>query len=77
MRGRYQGLFSMVWGLAMALSPVFGGQMMHHLGAPALWFACLAISALIALGHLVCASSRRKQIAVVLPSRLIDRAAAS
>jgi MFS family permease len=63
MRGRYQGVFSMVWGLGMTLSPIVGGQVMHLLGAPTLWGGCLVMSVLVAGGHLLAARSRRARVA--------------
>jgi MFS family permease len=65
LRGRYQGAFSMAWGLAMALSPVAGGQVMHRLGAPVLWWSCLALGTLVAAGHLLSSGARRRRLAEV------------
>jgi len=62
LRGRYQGMFSMVWGLSMTLSPIVGGQLMHRLGSPALWAACFVASALVATGHLLSARARRRAV---------------
>ena len=62
LRGRYQGAFSMVWGMSMSFSPIVGGQVMEHLGAPALWAVCLAIGLLVAVGHLVAAPARRRRL---------------
>lgn len=61
LRGRYQGVFSMTWGLGMGLSPIVGGQVMHRLGAPALWWGCLGAGALVAVGHLLSAGARRER----------------
>jgi predicted MFS family arabinose efflux permease len=55
----------MAWGLGMGLSPIVGGQVMHHLGAPALWWGCLAAGVLVAAGHLVTAEPRRRRLAAV------------
>lgn len=63
LRGRYQGAFSMTWGLAFTLSPVVGGGLLAGLGAPALWLACLAAAALVALGHLAAGPARRRRLA--------------
>jgi MFS family permease len=63
LRGRYQGAFSMTWGLGMALSPVVGGQVMHRLGAPVLWIGCLAVGAAVAVLHLATAGPRRRRLA--------------
>jgi MFS family permease len=65
LRGRYQGLYSMVWGLGMMLSPVVGGQVMHRFGAPALWGGCLVAGFAVALGHLLSAGARRRRLAEV------------
>jgi len=65
LRGRYQGLYSMVWGAAMMLSPVAGGQLMHRFGAPVLWVTCLAAALAVALGHLLAAARRRRRLAEV------------
>lgn len=65
LRGRYQGIFSMVWGTAWTLSPILGGQVMHHLGARTLWALCLALGLLVAAGHLAAAPARRRRLAEV------------
>jgi len=62
-RGRYQGAFAMVWGLSMGCSPILGGQVIEHLGAPALWLLCVAIGGLVAAGHLAAAPARRRRLA--------------
>jgi MFS family permease len=63
LRGRYQGAFSMTWGLGMTLSPIAGGEVIQRLGAPALWGACLATAVLVALGHLAAGGPRRRRLA--------------
>jgi len=75
LRGRYQGAFTMTWGLAMTLSPVVGGQVMRRLGAPPLWYGCLAAGALVAAGHLLCASERRRRLADVAAAAQCTREA--
>ena len=62
LRGRYHGAFSMVWGLGMGLSPILGGHVMQFLGAPVLWWACLAAGAAVAAGHLRAAPARRRRL---------------
>jgi MFS family permease len=62
-RGRYQGAFAMVWGLSMSCSPILGGQVSEHLGAPALWLLCIAIGGGVAAGHLAAAPARRRRLA--------------
>lgn len=64
LRGRYQGAFSMVWGATNTLSPIVGGQVTEHLGAPTLWAMCFCAGVLVAAGHLIAAPSRRRRLAV-------------
>lgn len=70
LRGRYHGAYSMAWGVAMGLSPIVGGQVIHRLGAPTLWWGCLAAGALIATGHLVTAAPRRRRLAAIAAADL-------
>lgn len=63
LRGRYQGAFSMCWGLAFTLSPVVGGALLSALGPVALWLACLAAGAAVAAGHLAAGPARRRRLA--------------
>jgi len=63
LRGRYQGAFSMSWGIAFTLSPLVGGALLSRAGAPALWGACLAAGAAVSLGHLAAGPSRRRRLA--------------
>jgi MFS family permease len=65
LRGRYQGVFSMSWGIAFALSPIFAGEMIGRLGQRALWLACLALGLAVAAGYLLTAGPRRRRIASV------------
>jgi len=62
LRGRYHGAFSMVWGLGMGLSPIIGGNTMQLLGAPFLWWSCLAAASAVAAGHLLAAPARRRRL---------------
>jgi predicted MFS family arabinose efflux permease len=63
LRGRYQGAFSMSWGLAFTLSPVVGGGLLARFGAATLWLACLAAAGLVAAGHLAAGPARRRRLA--------------
>jgi hypothetical protein len=58
----------MTWGLALTLSPIFGGQTYTRLGGRALWFACLGIALLVAAGHLAAADGRRRRLAALTPA---------
>jgi MFS family permease len=63
LRGRYQGAFSMCWGLAFTLAPLAGGALLGRSGARTLWLACLAAGLLVAAGHLAAAPARRRRLA--------------
>ncbi len=62
LRGRYQGLYGLVFGVAMLASPVAGAAALERLGPRALWAACLALSLLVALGHLAASGARRRRL---------------
>jgi MFS family permease len=63
LRGRYQGAFSMAWGLAFTLSPLVGGEVLHRFGGPTLWLGCLAAGALTAALQLAAGPARRRRLA--------------
>jgi MFS family permease len=63
LRGRYQGAFSMCWGLAFTLSPLVGGRLLARHGSATLWMACLAAGAAVAAGHLAAGPARRRRLA--------------
>lgn len=65
LRGRYQGLFSMSWGVAFTLAPLVGGEVLEHAGAPTLWIACLATGALVAAGYLATGTQRSRRLGVL------------
>jgi MFS family permease len=66
LRGRYQGAFSMCWGLAFVVSPLAAGEVMQRFGAPALWLGCLVLALIVAAGHLATAEPRRRRMAALL-----------
>jgi len=61
LRGRYQGAFTMVAGLALALAPLLGGAIYGTFGATALWLGALALGSLAAAGHLLSRGPRRRR----------------
>lgn len=65
LRGRYQGAYSMTWGAAFTLSPLFGGELLARLGGRGLWLSCLGIGAAVAAGHLAAAGPRRRRLAAL------------
>ncbi len=62
LRGRYQGAFTMTWGLAFAVAPALGGAALEQVGGRALWSACLCLGAVVAAGHVVAAPARRRRL---------------
>jgi MFS family permease len=65
LRGRYQGAFSMSWGVAFTIAPVLGGEVLTRFGGRALWTACLGIGLAVAAGHLLAAGPRRRRLAAL------------
>lgn len=65
LRGRYQGVFTMSWGVAFAVAPVLGGELLTRLGSGPLWAACFAVGVLVAALHLLTAGPRRRRLAAV------------
>ncbi|MFH9353478.1 MDR family MFS transporter [Kitasatospora sp. NPDC017646] len=58
-RGRYQGVYSLSWSLAMFLGPGVGGVVLQHAGTGVLWGACGVCGTVAALGHAVLARRTR------------------
>jgi MFS family permease len=63
MRGRYQGVFSLSWQGAAALTPVLGGLVQQHLGTRWLWLGCAAIGVVVAAAQAVSGPSRERRSA--------------
>jgi MFS family permease len=53
LRGRYQGVYAMSWGLASCLAPLLGGALLERAGGSLLWAGCAAVMTVVALGHLL------------------------
>jgi MFS family permease len=62
LRGRYQGAFSMSWGIAFALAPLLAGEVMAAFGARTLWVGCLALGLALAGLHLAVGPARRRRL---------------
>jgi MFS family permease len=66
LRGRYQGAFSMAWGVAFTISPIAAGEVIQQFGARSLWLLCLFVAIAVSIGHLVTAEPRRKRLVALL-----------
>lgn len=58
-RGRLQGIYGAVWGLASFLGPTLGGVIVVYLGMRVLWLGCFLLANLLALGSLALAHPLR------------------
>jgi MFS family permease len=63
LRGRYQGVFSLSWQGAAALTPVLGGLVQQHLGTRWLWLGCGAIGAVVAVAQALSGPARERRTA--------------
>jgi len=62
LRGTYQGVFHMAWGLASLVGPGGAGQILDAWGANTLWALCFLVGLCSAGGHLLIAGSRRRRL---------------
>ncbi|MFD7454640.1 MDR family MFS transporter [Kitasatospora sp. NPDC059827] len=58
-RGRYQGVYSLSWSLALFLGPGVGGVVLQYFGAGVLWGACGVCGTVAAFGHVALARRTR------------------
>ena len=52
LRGRYQGTYGLVFGLAVCTAPAVGSLVLQRFGATALWVGCLGTGLVLAAGQL-------------------------
>jgi MFS family permease len=52
MRGRYMGVFGLVWTIAYGVGPLVGGAVMDKLDGRYIWYAAFALNGLAALGFM-------------------------
>ncbi|MFO0585028.1 MAG: MFS transporter [Anaeromyxobacter sp.] len=62
LRGRYQGAFSMSWGIAFSVAPLVGGEVLARFGARTLWLGCLGAGAVLAGLNLLAGPARRRRL---------------
>ncbi len=62
LRGRYQGVFSFSFSVAILVAPLLGGTVYEHLGGQALWLGCAAVCFAAAAGHLAIGPARARRL---------------
>jgi len=62
LRGRYQGLLTLTFGLGLAAAPPLGALVLERLGSRPLWLCCLAVGLVVAAGQLAVAPGRRRAL---------------
>jgi MFS family permease len=60
LRGRYQGAYSLAFGLAVCVAPAFGMLLLDRFGSRGLWTSVLATGLTVACGHVLLAPSLRR-----------------
>jgi MFS family permease len=61
LRGSYQGIYSMSWGLASCAGPVLGGAVLASHGGVSLWFGCFVLMLAVSSGHLLLGPERTRR----------------
>jgi MFS family permease len=61
LRGRYQGISNMSWGIASCAGPLVGGLFLNGPGGRALWFSCFGLMALVSVGHVLLGPARSRR----------------
>jgi MFS family permease len=59
MRGRYMSIYSLSWGIAYGLGPIFAGQLNDRIAPSAMWVGSLAVGLVATVFFLLLA--RRKE----------------
>jgi MFS family permease len=63
MRGRYMGIYSAAWGIAIGIGPVFGGLLNDRVSPQAIWVGASCLAGLAAFGFVLLRRSSRLGLA--------------
>lgn len=66
-RGRYMGLLTMSFGLALVIAPLVGMPVYERLGPNTLWFACGTLGVLLWIGFAIVGARLRRSSALAAP----------
>lgn len=64
LRGTYQGIYGIAWGMAAFVGPALGGLVLERWGAGALWASCWVLGGALALGFAAISTPMRHRTAI-------------
>jgi MFS family permease len=77
MQGRYQGCFTMMYSIAVAVAPVLSSQAIQRYGIPVVWAGCLVLGLVCAAVHLLTGPAQGGGGGSVLEQEQVDVPTAS
>lgn len=77
MRGRYMGVFGLVWTIAYGAGPLVGGAVMDRLDGRYIWYAAFALDGLAAVGFLALGRWIKQPGVSAVDSCVVESAAGS
>jgi len=77
MRGRYMGVFGLVWTIAYGVGPLVGGAVMDRLDGRYIWYAAFALNGLAAVGFLALGRWIKRLDVSAVNSCVVESAAGS
>lgn len=65
LRGRYQGLLGLSFGVSLTIAPALGGVTLDALGPTSVWLGASALAVSVALGHLAAGRGRATRLLAI------------